>query len=446
MSAERQEILTVAQLTRKVKGLIEGQIGKVWVGGEISNFRVSPAGHSYFTLKDKDSQLDAVMFRGRLKKLGFEPDSGMDVVVFGLVSVYEKRGSYQIVCEEMHPKGVGALQLAFDKLKLKLQEEGLFDEDRKKPLPMLPQRIGIVTSPTGAAIRDMLNVINRRFANVHVILYPARVQGDEAAPEIIDGIRALEAYGVDVMIIGRGGGSLEDLWPFNEESVVRAVFESNTPIISAVGHEIDFALTDFAADMRAPTPSAAAELVVQERAALDKRVQQLSERLTKASSRKIEQGRTRLQLAHASYVFQRPEELVRQRRQQADELRMRLHDHMEDSVSEARKRLDQAIRAHGLLSPARRVAEAKQRLARSRIELKRTATGTVSKARNRIAPVMAQLDALSPLAVLARGYAIAYNADKTVVRDAATLKTDDALTLRFGKGGATTRVEHVDTD
>jgi exodeoxyribonuclease VII large subunit len=446
MSAERQEILTVAQLTRKVKGLIEGQIGKVWVGGEISNFRVSPAGHSYFTLKDKDSQLDAVMFRGRLKKLGFDPDSGMDVVVFGMVSVYEKRGSYQIVCEEMHPKGVGALQLAFDKLKLKLQEEGLFDEENKKPLPMLPQRIGIVTSPTGAAIRDMLNVINRRFANVHVVLYPARVQGEEAAPEIIDGIRALEAYGVDVMIIGRGGGSLEDLWPFNEESVVRAVFETKTPIISAVGHEIDFALTDFAADVRAPTPSAAAELVVQERAALDKRVQQLSERLAKASARKIEQGRNRLQLAHASYVFQRPEELVRQRRQQADELRMRLHDHMEDAVSEARQRLDQAIRAHGLLSPARRVAEAKQRLARSQIELERAATGAVSQARNRLAPVMAQLDALSPLAVLNRGYAIAYNADKTVVRDAATLKTDDEVTLRFGKGGVKARVEEVNDE
>jgi len=447
MSAERAEVLTVNQLTRKVKGLIEGQIGQVWVGGEISNFRVSPAGHSYFTLKDKDSQLDAVMFRGRLRKLGFDPDSGMDVVVYGLVSVYEKRGSYQIVCEEMHPKGVGALQLAFDKLKLKLQEEGLFDEERKKQLPMLPQRIGIVTSPTGAAIRDMLNVINRRFANVHVILYPARVQGEEAAPEIVEGIRALDAYGVDVMIIGRGGGSLEDLWPFNEEMVVRAVSETNTPIISAVGHEIDFALTDFAADVRAPTPSAAAELVVQERAALDKRVQQLSERLTKATTRSIEQGRNRLRLARASYVFQRPEELVRQRRQQADELRMRLHDHMADSVAEARQRLGRAVHAHGLLSPARKVSDAQQRLARSRVNLGRAARGTVTDARNRLAPVMAQLDALSPLAVLARGYAIAWNTtDETVVRDAATLKKDDVLTLRFGKGGAAARVEEVDKD
>ncbi|HNT88250.1 MAG TPA: exodeoxyribonuclease VII large subunit, partial [Candidatus Hydrogenedentes bacterium] len=233
---ETPEIWTVSQLTRRVKALLEAEVGFVWVSGEISNWRVSPAGHAYFTLKDKDSQLDAVMFRGKLMRLRFGPDTGLDVVVYGQVTVYEKRGSYQIVCEEMQPKGVGALQLAFEKLKRKLAEEGLFDEEHKKPLPMLPRRIGIVTSPTGAAIRDILNVINRRFANVHVILYPARVQGEEAAPEIVEGIRVLDAYSVDVMIVGRGGGSIEDLWPFNEEIVVRAVFEAKTPVISAVGH------------------------------------------------------------------------------------------------------------------------------------------------------------------------------------------------------------------
>ncbi|MCP4643011.1 MAG: exodeoxyribonuclease VII large subunit, partial [bacterium] len=280
-----------------MKSLLESDVGKVWVSGEISNWRVSPAGHAYFTLKDENSQVDAVMFRGRMSRLQFEPEGGLEVIIHGLVTVYERRGNYQIVCEEMHPKGLGALQLAFEKLKKQLQEEGLFDEDHKKPLPMLPRRIGIVTSPTGAAIRDILNVINRRFANVHVIHYPARVQGEEAAPEIVAGIRALDAFGVDVMIIGRGGGSLEDLWPFNEEAVVRAVFDAQTPIISAVGHEIDFALTDFAADMRAPTPSAAAELVVRERAALVDGVRRLGQRLGQSMTHRIESARNRVTLA-----------------------------------------------------------------------------------------------------------------------------------------------------
>jgi hypothetical protein len=261
MSDTSPEIWTVSQLTRRVKNLLETQISYVWVSGEISNYRVSPAGHAYFTLKDAESQIDAVMFRGKLMGLRFGPENGLEVIVYGLVTVYEKRGAYQIVCDEMQPKGMGALQLAFEKLRKKLQQEGLFEESHKKPLPLLPRRIGVVTSPTGAAIRDILNVIRRRFANVHIILWPARVQGDEAAPEIVEGIRVLDAWGVDVMIVGRGGGSLEDLWPFNEEIVVRAVYEARTPIISAVGHEIDYTLTDFAADVRAPTPSAAAELV-----------------------------------------------------------------------------------------------------------------------------------------------------------------------------------------
>ncbi len=258
MQTQSAEIWTVGQLTRRVKTLLEREISSVWVSGEISNWRVSPAGHAYFTLKDKESQIDAVMFRGRLSGVRFDPESGLQVVVFGLVTVYEKRGNYQIVCEEMQPLGMGALQLAFERLRKKLEAEGLFAEEHKKPIPAFPQRIGVVTSPTGAAIRDILHVLGRRFANVHVILFPARVQGDGVAADIVEGIRTLDAWGVDVMIVGRGGGSLEDLWPFNEEAVVRAVYEANTPVISAVGHEIDFTLCDFAADLRAPTPSAAA--------------------------------------------------------------------------------------------------------------------------------------------------------------------------------------------
>ncbi|MBM3290957.1 MAG: exodeoxyribonuclease VII large subunit, partial [Candidatus Hydrogenedentes bacterium] len=394
MPLEKPEILSVGQLTRRVKDLLETQVGSVWVSGEISNWRVSPAGHAYFTLKDAESQIDAVMFRGRMMKLQFRPDSGLEVVVMGLVTVYEKRGNYQIVCEEMHPKGVGALQLAFEQLKKKLGEEGLFDAAHKKPLPLLPRRIGIVTSPTGAAIRDILHVISRRFANVHILIYPARVQGEEAAPEIVAGIRALDTYGVDVMIVGRGGGSLEDLWPFNEEIVVRAMYAAKTPIISAVGHEVDFTLADFVADLRAPTPSAAAELVVQEQQALADKVKLLGARMAKSLARRIELAKSRVALASSSYVFRRPEELVRQRRQRVDELRMRMEDRVEERIRLFRRRVDHATRSLVLLSPAQRVHAARLALAAKTQRLVNSANNAVANARSAFLPVIAQLDAL----------------------------------------------------
>jgi exodeoxyribonuclease VII large subunit len=444
MPAEKPEILTVGQLTRRVKDLLETQVGNVWVSGEISNWRVSPAGHAYFTLKDAESQIDAVMFRGRMMKLQFRPDSGLEVVMSGLVTVYEKRGNYQIVCEEMHPKGVGALQLAFEQLKKKLGEEGLFDEEHKKPLPLLPRRIGIVTSPTGAAIRDILNVINRRFANVHILIYPARVQGEEAAPEIVAGIKALDEYGVDVMIVGRGGGSLEDLWPFNEETVVRAIYHAKTPIISAVGHEVDFTLADFVADMRAPTPSAAAELVVQEQEALAEKVRLIGARMGKSIARQLELSKSRLALAASSYVFRRPEELVRQRRQQVDELRMRIEDHVEDRIRLLRRRLDHAARSLVLLSPGQRVHAARLELAAKLQRLLGAANISVARARARFQPVIAQLDALSPLAVLSRGYALAWKLPGcTLVRDVTQLAPKDTLEIRFGHGSANVTVDRI---
>lgn len=442
---EEPEIWSVSQLTRRVKGLLEEDIGHVWVSGEVSNFRVSPASHAYFTLKDEFSQVDAVMFRGRVAKSPFRPENGLEVVVFGLVTVYEKRGAYQIVCEEIQPKGVGALQLAFERLKKKLEEEGLFDEAHKKPLPLLPRKIGVVTSPTGAAIRDILNVIERRFANVRILLYPSRVQGDEAAPEIVDGIRALDALGIDVMIVGRGGGSLEDLWPFNEEMVVRAVYEAETPIISAVGHEIDFTLTDFAADVRAPTPSAAAELVVQEREALVGRVRDHRRRIAKAIAGQLEQVRNRLALARSSYVFQRPEELVRQRRQQADELRMRLESQMADRFGEARTRIERAGRSLVLLSPFNQVRRARDGLSGLRQRLSQAGHTTVERMWARLRPVMVQLDALGPLKILSRGYSLAWKLpERTLVRDARQLAPTDKLLLNFASGSATAAVESTE--
>lgn len=437
MNAAQPEILTISQLTRRIKGLLEAQVGTVWVAGEISNWRVAASGHAYFTLKDAESQIDAVIFKGRLNRVPFRPEAGLEVIVLGSVTVYERRGNYQIVVEEMQPRGMGALQLAFETLKRKLEAEGLFDPRHKKPLPMLPRKIGIVTSPTGAAIRDMLHVLGRRFANVHVILYPARVQGTEAAAELVAGIRTLDRYGVDVIIVGRGGGSLEDLWPFNEEAVVRAVYEAQTPIISAVGHEIDFALTDFAADLRAPTPSAAAELVVQEQQVLADRVAQLEHRLARGMERRVERVRHRLDLLQRSAVLSRPEELLREARQSVDDLRLRLEEHMSAVLRFARQRLDLAERGLGAARPQARLAKARQRLLGLRLRAENGGARLPERYRARLQTLCAQLQALSPLAILSRGYSLAWRvAGDELVRSSRQLSAGDLIRLRFGEGEA----------
>jgi exodeoxyribonuclease VII large subunit len=469
MPSASPEIWTISQLTRRVKGLLEDQIGAVWISGEISNWKLAASGHAYFTLKDAGSQIDAVMFKGSFSKLKFPPANGLEVIAHGRVTVYESRGNYQIVLDDMQPKGLGALQLAFERLKKKLEAEGLFDPAHKKPLPLLPRRIGIVTSPTGAAIRDMLNVLNRRFANVHVILCPTRVQGDGSAQEIVAAIRALDRWGVDVMIVGRGGGSLEDLWAFNEEPVVRAVFEARTPVISAVGHEIDFTLCDFAADLRAPTPSAAAELVIQEQEALAQRIALLRKRLAKALTQRVERARHRLGLAQGSYYFKRPAELVRQRQMQYDELRMRLDDHINDQTTAARQRLHRVQRSLQLLSPNAQLRRARERLAvlRQRLaaegrrqhntvrdraqhaqrRLAQLGIAIAMRQRAQLAPLAGRLNALSPLSILSRGYALAWHGpERTLVRAASELKPGDGLYLKFGEGAAHAAVTKIEED
>ena len=262
-------VLTVSELTRRLQETLEERFPAVWIEGEISNYRLYGSGHAYFTLKDADAQIRAVLFRNRGRRIKFEPADGLHVMAFGSIEVYPQRGEYQLVIELLEPKGLGALQLAFEQLKARLQAEGLFDHARKRELPRFPRKIGIVTSPSGAAIRDMLRVIDRRFGELHIVIAPCRVQGDGAAEEIAQGLRDLNALGgVDIIIVGRGGGSLEDLWAFNEEAVARAIAASKVPVVSAVGHEVDFTISDFVADLRAPTPSAAAELVVREKQAV----------------------------------------------------------------------------------------------------------------------------------------------------------------------------------
>lgn len=444
MPQQSEKALTVTELTRRVKSLLEREIGTVWVSGEISNWRPAASGHAYFTLKDDTCQIDAVMWRGSLSRLRFDPENGLEVLACGQITVYERQGRHQIVVSDMLPRGVGALQQKFERLKAKLQAEGLFDPALKKPLPLLPRRIGVVTSPTGAAIRDILNVIGRRFAGAHLLLYPARVQGDGAAAEIAAGIRALDEYGVDVMIVGRGGGSLEDLWPFNEEIVVRAVHAAETPVISAVGHEIDFTLCDFAADLRAPTPSAAAELVVQERRKLADRVAELRMRAQRAMHRKADSARQRLDAAARHYLLQRPEALLRQPRQNCDETRRRLETALMTRLERDRSRLDKAGRALALLSPAQRLGRLRDRLITLENRLQRRGKSLPEACRARLSVAAARLDAMSPLAILGRGYALAWKLpENTLVRNASSLRQGDRLSLRFGGGGAGAVVDSV---
>ena len=317
---QQPKIYSVSELNRKIKVSLETEFPLVWVEGEISNFRVSPSGHAYFSLKDNLCQIAVVIFRMQLSSLSVNLKDGMKVVVCGSIGVYEKRGEYQIIASRVEERGIGALQIAFEKLKRKLYQEGLFRPEHKKPIPMLPQRIGVVTSPTGAAIRDILNVLERRFSNLHIILNPVRVQGEEAAREIVAALVDFNRLrNVDVIIVGRGGGSVEDLWPFNEEIVARAIYASEIPIISAVGHEIDVTISDYVADLRAPTPSAAAEMVVGRKEEMAQRIRVLRDELYHHASTVLGEYRRRLELASQSYVFREPANLIKQYQQQADE-------------------------------------------------------------------------------------------------------------------------------
>ncbi len=320
--ADNGAVLTVSEITRRIKTLLEGGFSSVTVQGELSNFKQHTSGHLYFTLKDEHSQIACVMWRSRAPSLRFTPEDGTRVVASGRITVYEVRGNYQLDVSVMRPLGVGELQMAFERLKNKLHAEGLFAAERKKPLPPFPERIGIVTSPTGAALQDILNILRRRFPGVTVILSPVRVQGAGAAAEIAAAIDDMNAYGdVDVMIVGRGGGSLEDLWAFNEEIVARAIARSGIPVISAVGHEIDFTIADLVADLRAPTPSAAAELVVKDRRAILDILRNSWYTLEETLQDMLQNRRQSIHHLLSSYSFNRPIDLFRQSSQRLDELK-----------------------------------------------------------------------------------------------------------------------------
>jgi exodeoxyribonuclease VII large subunit len=394
----KSHIITVTQLTVQIKNLLEGSFPDVWVEGEISNLNIPQSGHSYFTLKDQQSQIRAVLFRSSQRFLKFTLQHGIQVVCRGRVGVYEPRGEYQLILEYIEPKGVGALQLAFEQLKAKLEQEGLFDLERKRELPLLPQRIGIITSPTGAAIRDMLRVIKRRHPRMHIIIYPVPVQGAEAAPAIVEALQYFNREGnVDVVITGRGGGSLEDLWAFNEESVARAIHASTIPVISAVGHETDYTISDFVADLRAPTPSAAAEMVVESEHRFRERIGSLETGLLRSMRQLTEQGRSSLR--ECLRVLRDPRRMLEQYTQRVDELTNRL--------------------APGLNHHLR-------------------------KDRARLLSLASALDHLNPLSILSRGYSITKTLPSgMILKDASRISPGDLLSTRLHQGEVVSRVEKI---
>jgi exodeoxyribonuclease VII large subunit len=434
--AQARRLLTVTELTIRVRDLIESEFSEVWVEGELSNCRVWNTGHLYFTLKDQSAQIRGVMFRTQLRYLRFKPADGLRVVARGRLSVYEPKGEYQIVCEHMEPQGLGALQLAFDQLKKKLQAEGLFDADRKRALPALPRKIGIVTSLDGAAIRDMLKVLRRRYANAHVVIAPARVQGADAAPEIARGLRQIARVpGVDVVIVGRGGGSIEDLWAFNEEMVARAIARCPVPVISAVGHETDFTIADFVADLRAPTPSAAAEVVVAHKDEFCGRIDRLHDRLRAAAHGRVQALSRRTHMLAGRPALAGFPGRIAMRGRHAAELTHELRQAMGSRAATAERRLIAAARRLDACDLGKRLESVRTRLIAAEVRLANGVVRRRERAAALLGAVAGRLDTLSPLAVLGRGYAVCWNADRTsALRDAAQASPGDRVRVTLARG------------
>jgi exodeoxyribonuclease VII large subunit len=439
------KVVTVTQLTRQIRQLLEGALPNVAVEGEISNLKAAASGHLYFNLKDSGAQIRCVMFRGSAQSLRFAPEDGLSVIVMGRLSVYEVRGEYQIQALAMEPQGTGALQLAFEQLKRKLEAEGLFDAERKRPLPFLPRRIGIVTSPRGAAIRDMLHVLARRFPTIPVLIYPAVVQGDAAAGEIAAGIAALnrlaQAQSIDVIIIGRGGGSVEDLWAFNEEVVARAIHASQVPVVSAVGHEVDFTIADFVADVRAPTPSAAAEIVVPNRDDLVASVQALKEQLLNRTQDFLALAAERR--AHLRARLGTPEGILQQVSQRVDDLIDRMGQAREYLFQSARQRVESAGQQLLSLRPDRLIPLHKSAVRQMSEGLAPAAARHIERLRERLQAQMGLLDSLSPLTVLGRGYALVTDPAGKPVRTVRGIKAGDALGVRLPDGRVDAEVKTV---
>jgi exodeoxyribonuclease VII large subunit len=432
----RRRILTVSQLTAAIRTLLEERFVEIWVEGELSNCKVWNTGHMYFTLKDGGAQIKSVMFRSSLRYLKFKPQDGLRVVARGKISVYDPKGEYQIICEHLEPEGLGARQLAFDQLKQRLAKEGLFDPRRKRPLPTLPRKIGVVTSIEGAAVRDILKVLRRRHPNAHIVIRPARVQGEGAALEISRAVRAIgKVKGVDVVIVGRGGGSIEDLWAFNEEVVARAIAGCPVPTISAVGHESDVTIADLVADVRAPTPSAAAEMVVARKDDFCANLDRLSHRLGTAVGGRTRRAELRLRSLEARPAFGGFRGRLAMRGRHAAELTHEMRRAMRAAVSR-RERAYQGLRLKlETFDLRRRLGAVRTRLVAAKGRLDAGAARRLHAADAQLRGVAARIESLSPLAVLGRGYAVCWNADRTaIVRDASGVAAGERIHVTLHRG------------
>jgi exodeoxyribonuclease VII large subunit len=442
-AAPLRRVFTVSELSARLRGVVESAFAEVWVEGEISNGRVWNTGHFYFTLKDSGAQVKAVMFRSALRLLRFKPTDGLRIVARGRLSVYEPKGEYQLVCEHLEPQGFGPLQLAFEQLKKRLAAEGLFDEARKRPLPALPRRIGIVTSIDGAALRDMIRVLRRRYPNAHVVIAPSRVQGEGAAGEVARALRQIARVpDVDVVIVGRGGGSLEDLWAFNEEAVARAIAACPLPVISAVGHETDVTIADFVADLRAPTPSAAAELVVRRKDEFHAHLDRMDQRMMGAATGRMRRLESRLHALEARPGFAGLPGRLAWRGRHVSELGASMTRALASAVSgraRLHERLRRSLAAH---DPRHRLADIRTGLVLRRSRLQAAITGLVQDHRARLSASAASLDGLSPLAVLGRGYAVCWDERRTrVIREADSVGPGESIRVTLHHGELKARVE-----
>jgi len=449
-----RRVWTVRALVSAVRSHIEREYSDCWVEGEISNLRIPDSGHLYFTLKEESAQIRVVMFRSSAKLLRFRPENGLRVTVRGRITVYEDRGELQISAEFMEPQGAGALQLAFEQLKARLQAEGLFEASRKKPIPPLPQRIGIITSPQGAALRDILNILARRHHSANVLIYPVQVQGDSAPGEVMAGLRYFHqelrhqdlrrGIAVEVIIIARGGGSAEDLAGFNHEGLARAVADSKIPVISAIGHETDFTIVDFVADLRAPTPSAAAELVIRSRQEIETQAEDLY--------RRLERGlRYRLLMAHQELAdraqhaaFARTMDGIHRRQQKLDEQRFRLEKAERQLLERCHRRCENVSATVRHYDARRRLAAIRQQLQAQVANLAAATHTRLLESRGALDRRTASLEALSPLAILNRGYALVFDAKGRLVKDAARLKAGDELLARLARGRFRARVTAIE--
>ena len=441
-----RRVWPVRELVEQVCELVERRYMDVWVEGEISNLRPAPSGHIYFTLKDADAQLPVVLFRRQAMLLRFRPEDGLHVLVRGRVSIYQQRGQLQLVGETMEPVGAGSLQLAFEQLKQRLKAEGLFDAERKVPLPAFPRTVGIITSPTGAVIRDFLNIVGRRHSGLNVLVFPVAVQGELAAAEIEAALAQLDASGlVDVVVLARGGGSLEDLAAFNSERVARAIAAMQLPIVSAIGHETDFTIADFVADLRAPTPSAAAELITEAHHTVEERVANQTNRLERAARYQLLQARQRIDSLHVERTEWRISAHLHRLDQRLDDLVFRMEAATSEQLRLHQKAVSELASAVLRHDPRQELGAVRASLVQGFTRLERSMERNIRGAATHLHAIDGRLRALSPLAVLDRGYALVQGTDGTLIRSATQLSEGDRVITRLSEGSFASRVEETST-